>query len=127
MALEHAQPLEVINIHPLGAALHETPSHSLLKTDKLQLMRVVLRAGEGMPPHHIAGEVSILCVEGLVAVRAPGHTCNLAPGQLVVLPPGEPHAVLAEDDSSLLVTLLLHQQAPQAPSDAPPRSLAPPP
>lgn len=111
MALEHAQPLEVINIHPLGAALRQTPSHSLLKTDKLQLMRVVLPAGEGMPPHHVEGEVSILCIEGLVIVRAPGRTCNLAPGQLVVLPPGEPHSVLAEDDSSLLVTLLLHQHA----------------
>lgn len=110
MALEHAQPLEVINIHPLGAALRETPSHSLLKTDKLQLMRVVLPAGQGMPPHHVEGEVSILCIEGLVIVRAPGRNCNLAPGQLVVLPPGEPHSVLAEDDSSLLVTLLLHQQ-----------------
>lgn len=111
MALEHAQPLEVINIHPLGAALRETPSHSLLKTDKLQLMRVVLAAGEGMPAHHIEGEVCILCIEGLVIVRSPGHNCSLAPGQMVVLPPGEPHSVLAEDDSSLLVTLLLHQQS----------------
>lgn len=110
MALEHAQPLEVINIHPLGAALSQTPSHSLLKTDKLQIMRVVLPAGEGMPQHHVEGEVSILCIEGLVIVRAPGRNCKLAPGQLVVLPPVEPHSVLAEDDSSLLVTLLLHQQ-----------------
>jgi quercetin dioxygenase-like cupin family protein len=110
MALEHAKPLEVINIHPLGEALRNTLSHSLLKTPKLQLMRVVLTAGEAMPPHHIEGEVSILCIEGLVIVRAPGRSCNLAPGQLMVLPPGEPHSVLAEDDSSLLVTLLLHQQ-----------------
>lgn len=125
MALEHAQPLDVINIHPLGTALIETPSHSLLKTEKLQLMRVVLIAGEGMPPHHIEGEVSILCIEGLVSVKTPAHNCNLAPGQLVVLPPGEPHSVLAEDDSSLLVTLLLHQQGPKAQGDAPPQSSSP--
>lgn len=126
MALEHAQPLEVINVHPLRESLRQTPSHSLLKTEKLQLMRVVLPAGDGMPPHHIEGEVSILCIEGLVIVRSPGRSCSLAPGQLVVLPPGEPHSVLAEDDSSLLVTLLLHQQAPPGRADALLQSSAPP-
>lgn len=110
MALAHAQLLDVIPIHPLGEALSQTPSHSLLKTERLQLMRVVLVAGETMPPHHIEGEVCIQCIEGRVTVQAPSRNCALVPGELVVLPPGEPHSVLAEDSSSLLVTMLIHQQ-----------------
>ena len=74
-------------------------------------MRAVLAAGEGMPPHHIEGEVMIQCLEGRVAVTSTARNCTLEPGELVVLPPGEPHSVKAERDSSLLLTLLLHQQA----------------
>ena len=36
MALPHAQPLEVIDICPLGPALHDTATTSLLKTPRLQ-------------------------------------------------------------------------------------------
>ncbi|MES2978247.1 MAG: cupin domain-containing protein [Pseudomonadota bacterium] len=110
MALPHAQPLDVIDVRPLADRLLETKSHSLLKTDKLQLMRVVLQQGEGMPPHHVEAEVVIECIEGRVTVTCPDRDCVLEAGQLVVLPPGEPHSFKGEENSSLLVTLLLHQQ-----------------
>ena len=109
MALAHSQPLDIIDLHPLGAALASTPSHSLVKTERLQLIRVVLAAGEGVPAHHLEGEVSIQCIEGLVLVKAPRRECRIGPGQLVVLPAGEPYAVQAEKSSSLLVSMLLHQ------------------
>ena len=109
MALEHAQPLEIIGILPLGAQLRQTKSHSLIKTDKLQLMRVVLPAGERMPQHHVEGEVSIHCIEGRATVSTASRSCTLEPGQLVVLPGGESHSVKGDQDCSLLVTLLLHQ------------------
>jgi quercetin dioxygenase-like cupin family protein len=117
MALEHAQPLDVISVSPLGAQLRQTKSHSLLKTEKLQLMRVVLPAGESMPPHHVNGEVSIQCLEGRVVVTSRTRDCRLEQGQLVVLPAGEPHAVKGEKDASLLVTLLLHQGRPEQAHD----------
>ena len=109
MALEHAQPFDVIALRPLGTKLTKIKTHSLLKTEKLQLMRVILAQGEGMPSHHIQGEVVIQCIEGLVAVASSMRSCLLEAGDLVVLPPGESHSVKAEQDSSLLVTLLLHQ------------------
>jgi quercetin dioxygenase-like cupin family protein len=110
MALAHAQPLDIIDVNPLGEALASTPSHSLIKTERFQLIRVVLAAGEGMPAHHIQGEVSIQCIEGLVLVKAPRRECRIGPGQLVVLHGGESHSVTAEKSSSLLVSMLLHQQ-----------------
>lgn len=108
MALPHAQPLDIIDLRPLGADLAPTRSHSLLRTDKLQLMRVVLLAGQGLPRHHQEGEVCIQCVEGLVVVSTSAGDKLLQPGCATVLPAGEPHALKAEQDSSLILFMLLH-------------------
>ena len=59
MALHHAQPLDVIDIRPLGAGLRDSVTTSLLKTHALQLMRLVLPAGQGMPEHRVPGSVTV--------------------------------------------------------------------
>ena len=107
MALKHAQPLEVIDIRPLGACLSESVTSSLLKTSGLQLMRVVLQAGKRLPEHKVAGEISVQCLEGEALVTTPNRDCPLNAGHVVVLPAGEPHAVVAVTNASLLVTVLL--------------------
>ncbi|MEO8060736.1 MAG: cupin domain-containing protein [Burkholderiales bacterium] len=108
MALQHAQPLDIIDLRPLGPALQTAVTTSLLKTPSLQLMRVVLRAGQGMPEHRVPGSISVMCLEGDAIVTTPSRTCQLGAGRLVVLDGGEPHAVRAVTDASLLVTVLLH-------------------
>ena len=109
MALAHAQPLEVIDVRPLGAALRDAVTTSLLKTPRLQLMRLVLPAGSGMPEHRVAGAITVHCLEGETVVTTASRRCELRTGQLVMLPENERHAVQAVTDSSLLVTVLLHQ------------------
>lgn len=111
MALKHAQPLDVIDVAPLGDRLHASVTSSLLKTGALQLMRVVLLAGHGLPQHHVAGEMTVQCLEGEAVVTTPHRTCTLKAGQLLTLPGGEPHAVTALTDTSLLVMVLLTGQA----------------
>ena len=109
MALTHAQPLEVIDVRPLGCALNVAVTSSLLKTPRLQLMRLVLRAGTGTPEHHVPGAITVHCLEGEAVVTTAAHRRELRPGQLVMLPENERHAVQAVTDASLLVTVLLHQ------------------
>lgn len=109
MALVHAQPLDVISVRPLAAQLHGVKTHSLLKTNKLQLMRLVLAAGQHVPEHQVPGEITIQCLEGEVVVNTPGLARTLMAGELMALPGNEPHAVKAVSDASLLVTILLHQ------------------
>ena len=106
MALIHAQPLEVIDIRPLGAALRASVTTSIIKTERLQLMRLVLPAGASLPEHKVAGEVTIQCIEGVVAIGTPLRECRLRAGELVLLPGGEPHSVRAQQDASLLVSVL---------------------
>ena len=112
MALLHAKPGQPIDIAPLGAVLHESETHAILKTRSLELMRVVLRAGEGLPPHHVRGESTLLCVEGVAEVRVEGVPYRLYASQLVLLPAQVQHAVLAIEDTSLLLTIQLPPGTP---------------
>jgi quercetin dioxygenase-like cupin family protein len=108
MALKHAEPMEVIDVRPLGTKLRAAVTHSLLKTAHLQLMRVVLPQGQSLPEHRVGGDISVQCLEGQALVTTPSRSCQLEAGDLVVLPGGEPHAVRALRDTSLLVSVLLH-------------------
>ncbi|WP_332814010.1 cupin domain-containing protein [Ramlibacter sp.] len=107
MALPHAQPMDVINVAPLGAALGGAVSTSLIKTRRLQLLHLVLRAHQDQPPHHVDEECILHCLEGEVEVATPGGTRHLSPGKVVVLPAGEVHWLRARTDCAVLATLLL--------------------
>jgi len=107
MALQHAQPLDIIDVRPLGPELRNSLTTSLLKTPTLQLMRLVLPAGQGIREHSVAGAITVQCLEGEAVVTTPSRECQLTAGQLVMLAGAEPHAVRALTDSSLLVTVLL--------------------
>lgn len=112
MALQHAQALDVIDVRPLGAGLRDAVTTSLLKTQALQLMRLVLPAGQGLPEHSVRGAITVHCLEGETVVTTPSRTCHLGMGQLVMLDADEPHALKATTDSTLLVTILLHADRP---------------
>ncbi|MFY8104853.1 MAG: cupin domain-containing protein, partial [Ramlibacter sp.] len=98
MALPHAQPLDVLNVAPLGAALRQTVSTSLLKTARLQLLHLVLPAHHDHPTHHVNDECTLHCLEGIVEVVMPGGIRRLHAGQLVVLPARQPHGLRARTD-----------------------------
>lgn len=105
MALPHAHPDDVVDLLPAGAASSPV-SVSLLRTDKLQLMRLVLPAGHLMPGHSVPGELTIQCLQGRVEIGTPQGPRALSAGQLVALAGGEPHDVRATEAAVLLVTLL---------------------
>ncbi|TFZ06072.1 cupin domain-containing protein [Ramlibacter henchirensis] len=107
MALPHAQLFDVINVSPLGEALPQAVSTSLIKTGRIQLLHMVLRAQQDQPEHHVSEECTIHCLEGDVEVVTPAGTRRLRAGQLVVLPPGQKHSLRARTDCAVLVTLLL--------------------
>ena len=109
MALDHGQALEPIDVRPLGSAWADACSASLLKSQHLQLLRVVLRRGESLPEHHVPGEITIQCLEGLVELTAHGNRLLMRAGDMVYLQGGVPHALQAQEDTSLLVTILLER------------------
>ncbi|MBA2964229.1 MULTISPECIES: cupin domain-containing protein [Ramlibacter] len=107
MALPHAQPLDIVNVAPLGAALGNAVSTSLIKTGRLQLLHMVLRAHQDQPEHRVDDECTVHCLEGEVEVVTGGGVRQLRPGNLLLLPGGEKHSLRARTDCAVLVTLLL--------------------
>jgi quercetin dioxygenase-like cupin family protein len=107
MALPHAQLMDIVNVAPLGDALANAVSTSLIKTERLQLLHMVMRAHQDQPQHHVSDECTIHCLEGDVEVVMPAGNRRLRAGQLVVLPAGEKHSLRARADSAVLVTLIL--------------------
>lgn len=107
MALPHAQPLDVISVAPLGDKLAGSVSTSLIKTRRLQLLHLVLPAHYDQPQHHVDDECTIHCLEGDVELVTGAGVRRLHPGNLVVLPGGQQHALRARTDCTVLMTLLL--------------------
>lgn len=109
MAIPHATPGEVINVRPLGAALATARTHALFKSGDLEVIRIVLRAGDEMPPHVVAGEITVQCIEGRIAFTCDAGVRELAAGELIHVTGDEMHALRGIKDSSLLLTIALKQ------------------
>lgn len=107
MALKHADPGQVIDLTPYGAALAQKQSVALFKSEDLEVMRLVLLAGKTMPSHDVEGEITLQCLEGSVEVSTAGATHILDAGRLMYLPGRAPHSLFALENASVLVTVAL--------------------
>ena len=105
MAIDHAASGEVVDVRPLNDQLAESISTALFKSDQLEVMRIVLRAGQVIPEHHVAGEMTIQCIEGAVEVHAHGRAQVLEAGRLMRLDANVPYELHAVDNTSLLITM----------------------
>jgi quercetin dioxygenase-like cupin family protein len=107
MAIHHADPGEVVDIRPFGNQLSSSRTTALVKTDSMEVIRVVLPTHESMPPHRVEGEITVQCLEGRVQFSTGDSRCELTAGHFLYLRGGVLHCLLAIEDSSLLVTILL--------------------
>ena len=107
MAVPHAAPGQVIDVRPLGGALATTPTTTLAKTARLELIRLVVPAGKKHPPHKVPGEITVQCLEGRIAFTAYGQTCELRAGEMLYLSGGEQHSLEGLEDASVLLTIQL--------------------
>lgn len=104
MALDHVQPGEKIHLGPLGPALEGAKTHALVKTDRFEVIRLMLGAGSSLPVHVVPGYISLHCLEGLALLEA-REVIRLRPDDWVYLNRREQHGLRAIEDSSLLLTI----------------------
>ena len=107
MAIPHVQPGELVSVRPFGAALAERITRTLVKTDDLEIIRLVLAPEKEIVTHSAPGPLVVQCLEGRATFTTMGKNIELVPGDLLHLPAGEPHAVTANQAASLLLTILL--------------------
>ncbi|MEO6278363.1 cupin [Roseateles sp.] len=108
MAIHHALSGELINIRPLGRAIAAARTTTLYKTQRLEVFRIILLAGKEMREHAVVGELTVQCLEGSVEFSVGTNRDVMRAGDLKCLAGGSPHALRAIEDTSILVTLLLH-------------------
>jgi quercetin dioxygenase-like cupin family protein len=109
MAIPHARSGQVIDVRPLGSSFTDERTTALFKTEDLEVMRLVLPVGKSLPPHKVAGEITIQCIEGRIDVTLDGVSNPLETGQLIYLARNVVHGVVAIEDASVLVTIALHR------------------
>lgn len=111
MALPHATSGTVIDVRPLGEKCATFSSIALVKTAQLEVIRMTMPRGKAMPEHKVPGDITVQCIEGAIALSAHGKTQALHAGDLIFLAGGEPHALQAIEDASVLVTIVLKKPA----------------
>ena len=107
MAIPHAKPGTVIDVRPLGGALVNMMTATLIKTDTLEVIRIVMPAGKDIPRHKVPGEITVQCLEGSVEFHIGELKRELTAGSLLYLEGADEHWLHANEDSSLLVTIIL--------------------
>lgn len=109
MAIHHALSGELIDIRPLKSDLKNTITTTLYKSNRLEVFRMVLLAGKTIPEHQVKGEITVQCIEGSIEFTAAGTSQLMREGDLLCLAGGTAHALKAVEDSSFIVTILLHR------------------
>jgi quercetin dioxygenase-like cupin family protein len=110
MAIPHAYPGMPVDLRPLGEALAKTETTALVKNNDFEAIRLVLPKGrEVCHDHEVEGMITVYCIEGRVALTTGGATHELPAGHWTYLMRHDPHTLRALEDSSVLLTIMLHR------------------
>lgn len=108
MALHHCRPGEVARLGALD--VRATATAALARTPSFEAIHLVVRAGQSIAPHSVAGSMTLYCIAGHVRIES-DLPAELQTGDWLFLDPGTPHAVKAIADTSLLLTILFDERA----------------
>jgi len=102
----HIQSGEVINLETLRADMDVSATHALVRTESMEVIRMVLPEGKEIDEHQVDGEVCVQCLTGNVNFKLQDGVRHLSRDDWLFLEREEPHALTAVEDSILLVTIL---------------------
>jgi quercetin dioxygenase-like cupin family protein len=80
-------------------------AETLVKTDRLRLVLVTMRAGAALEEHTSPGPITIQALRGRFAVTVRNQEHELNETGLIALDAGVPHAVRAVDAGAFLLTI----------------------
>jgi quercetin dioxygenase-like cupin family protein len=106
MAIPHTQPGQPVDVSA-AASPGVLSSTALFKSRDLEVIRLLIGVGKGMPPHRVPGEITIQCVSGHLEVGLDDGPAVLQPGQMLYLKGDAMHSVTALTDACALLTITL--------------------
>lgn len=115
MALTHADPGTAIALRATAPMAGGPRAQALFKSEDLEVVRLALAAGDVLPPHRVAGEITVQCLNGALQLGLDeGRHCALKTGEMCFLAGGALHDVRALEDCVALVTIALHPRPGRA-------------
>lgn len=108
-------PAEVLDLPAFARGLRSEPHAArdghrqvgLVHRGPLRLVLFAFDAGGRLPEHKAPGQVVIQCLRGSITVDAAGTRHALGDRMMVVLESNVPHAVEAQEESEMLLTVCL--------------------
>jgi len=108
MAIPHLQSGDKTQLCPAADNAAPIATRALFKTPAMEAMLLNLPAGKHIAEHQVAGPITLQCLSGTASIEAVNTRKELRAGELMFLEAGAPHAVYAQSDCSLLVTIALN-------------------
>ena len=103
-------PAEITFVPDVGSLVEvtadSTVSRTVLTADGVRLVLFSFETGQELREHTAAVPVVLQVLDGALTVSAAGRGVHLVPGGVLHLPARLPHAVVAEQPSRLLLTML---------------------
>ena len=106
MAIHHARQGELVDLARWPHDVEPGKSHTLIKTDNLTVARLALDKGKEINEYQIPDPIVIHCISGSVELITTRARQVLTAGQLLYLPGNDPHALVAMDDTIILLTIV---------------------
>src|SRR6266516_2899167 len=72
-----AKPGQMVEVGPLGKSLQAQQQTLLIRTHGVEIVQLVIPAGEQVPTHEAQGEIILHCLEGHVTLAVGGQSREL--------------------------------------------------
>ena len=84
-------------------------SHVLIKTDHMELARLVIPEGKAIAQHKIASPIVIQCLSGSVELKTSRARQSIGAGQLLHLEANDPYSLTGLKNAIVLLTIIFTQ------------------
>jgi quercetin dioxygenase-like cupin family protein len=95
----------VIDLHGNDIPLARTHSEPLLNAGGIKVVRIEVPHGSEIPRHSTPESATLQCLTGSIVVGIDDEELRLSAGQLIFLDAHQPHAILANTDSVVLISM----------------------
>lgn len=100
----------------LSPAAKKPGVRRLLKTDDTTVVAFAFAAGQELREHTAAHAILITCARGRISFTAQDRTEQVGPGKVLRLDARVPHAVVADEEALMLLTMLHQHEAEELPA-----------
>lgn len=99
---------EVVNLENLNSDLNPEVTHALIRSESMEVIRMVLPRGKEIAEHSVKGELTIQCLKGEVVFDVGGKEQILQEKDWLALKKGARHALKVKEDAILLLIILFN-------------------